>query len=220
MALNRDHVLSARAIETGHSLLPIVGDPDRVVRNGERARLPADWERLCHPTGSGVDEADRVRGEDHWGGVSATVGKGESERNRDRDEGRSHNGAHAEESRPHGPLIHDSAWRLELRVMREDRPLEVLQLTARFEPEVVAESAARVLVGGERLGLPARAVEGEHQLSAKPFPKGVLADERLQLRDELVVAAERELEIDAVQEPPEPLLLEPLDLVASKRTED
>ena len=39
---------------------------------------------------------------------------------------------------------------------------------------------ARLRVGGERVGLPARAVEREHQLGAQSFPQRLLGDERLQ----------------------------------------
>ena len=52
-------------------------------------------------------------------------------------------------------------------VLLEDRPLEAAQLLARLQPELVDEQAAPLLVGGERVGLAARAVEGEHQLAAQ-----------------------------------------------------
>ena len=45
-------------------------------------------------------------------------------------------------------------------------------------------SAARVLVGLERLRLPPGAVQGEHQLRAEALAQGMLGDERLELADQ------------------------------------
>jgi hypothetical protein len=55
--------------------------------------------------------------------------------------------------------------RLERRVLLEDLPLEAAQPFARLEAELV-EGGVGVSIGGERLGLAAGAVEGEHQLAA------------------------------------------------------
>ena len=43
-----------------------------------------------------------------------------------------------------------------------------------------------------------RAVEGEHQLGAEALPKRVLADQQLELGDELGARAEREIRLDAL----------------------
>ena len=66
--------------------------------------------------------------------------------------------------------------------------MELPQLAARLDAELLHEQPARGLVGGERVGLAARAVEREHQLAAKPFAKRMLRRERLELADELGVA--------------------------------
>ena len=50
----------------------------------------------------------------------------------------------------------------------------------------------------ERVCLPPRAVQGEHQLLAHPLVQGMLGDELLELADHAVVAAERELAVDPV----------------------
>ena len=89
--------------------------------------------------------------------------------------------------------------------------LQPAQLRARLEPQLVDQRAARVGVGLERLGLATAAVEREHQLRAEPLPQRVACDERAQLRDQLGVAAEREVGVDAQLERLEPLLLERLD---------
>ena len=56
-------------------------------------------------------------------------------------------------------------------------------------PSSSASSLPRGAVGVQRLGLPARAVQGEHQLAAQPLPQRGARHERLELADELGVAA-------------------------------
>src|SRR5207253_2199317 len=61
-------------------------------------------------------------------------------------------------------VVHD---RLELRVLEQDRALEPLERRARVDAELVAQVAARRLVGSERLRLPSGPVEGEHLLETQ-----------------------------------------------------
>jgi len=75
---------------------------------------------------------------------------------------------------------------------------------------------ARRSVRLERLGLTSRAVEREHLLQAQPLAKGVLGDELLELRDQLGVASERKLGLDAGFDGGETLLLEPAGLRAGE----
>ena len=93
----------------------------------------------------------------------------------------------------------------------EDRALERLERRRRLDPEALDERLPRRAVGLERLGLPARAVEREHQLAAEPLAQRVLGDERLELGDERGVPAEREVCVDPLLERREAQLLEPLD---------
>ena len=72
---------------------------------------------------------------------------------------------------------------LEIRVVREHPALEVAQLRARLEPELLGESSTGLAVYVERLRLPPGAVEREHQLRAQALAEGVLCDERPQLRE-------------------------------------
>src|SRR5207244_2519456 len=88
-----------------------------------------------------------------------------------------------------------------------------LQRPARLDPQLVDERATRLLVRLERLCLAAGAVEGEHQLSARPLPERILGDERLQLRHELRVQAERELRLEPLLERRHAQLLEPGNLI-------
>ena len=61
------------------------------------------------------------------------------------------------------------ARRVECDVLIEHGPLEVLELTARFEPELLDQHAPGVGVGLERLRLAAGTVERQHQLRARPL---------------------------------------------------
>ena len=95
--------------------------------------------------------------------------------------------------------------------MTEDRALEFLERTAGFDPELVDERLTRVLVDVERFRLPARPVEGDHQLLAQPFAQRVLGDERAELGDQVVVAPAAEIGLDPQLDRREPDLLEPGD---------
>ena len=82
--------------------------------------------------------------------------------------------------------------------MVEDLPLEALEALARLEPELLGEHTAALLVRVQRFGLTAGAVEREHELPARPLAERLLRDERLQLRDELVVSPKLEEGLDAL----------------------
>ena len=56
----------------------------------------------------------------------------------------------------------------------------------------------RVLVGLQRVRLPVAAVQREHQLRAQPLSIRMLDDQRLERSDDLGVAAEGEVRIEAV----------------------
>ena len=61
-----------------------------------------------------------------------------------------------------------------------------------------------MLIRGQRLRLPPRTVEREHQLSDEALPQSVLANERLELPDQLSVLTERELRVDPLLERRQP----------------
>ena len=110
------------------------------------------------------------------------------------------------------PLAGSAAGTSERRVLGEDRPLELAQPLSRLDPELLDQRPARVLVGLQRVGLAVGAVEGEHQLRAQPLAVGVLADQGLELADDLGVATERELRLDELLQRRDPQVLEPGDL--------
>ena len=88
--------------------------------------------------------------------------------------------------------------RLQVHVLTENAQLQLLERRTGVDPELLDERPASVLEHLERVGLPAAAVEREHQLSAQTLAKRVLCDERLELRHEVPVAAECQVSVEAV----------------------
>src|SRR5205085_10261481 len=93
---------------------------------------------------------------------------------------------------------------LEPRVLAQDRAVQLLQRRAGLDPELVDEDAPSVVVDLERFRLPARAVEREHQLAAKPLAQRVFVGEGLELADQVAVTARFELRPDAILERRQP----------------
>jgi len=101
--------------------------------------------------------------------------------------------------------------------VRQDRPLELLELLARVEAELLDERAPHVLVGRESIGLAARAVERQHELAAQTLAKRMLGDHGFELADELSVRGEDQVGLDPVLEGREAKLLQAGDLGLSER---
>ena len=91
-------------------------------------------------------------------------------------------------------------------------PSSVLERAAGLDPQLLHEGLAGGAVGGERVRLAARPVQGEHELPASALPERLLGDERLELADELGVAPEGEVGVDPLLEGRPAKLLEPGDL--------
>ena len=86
-----------------------------------------------------------------------------------------------------GPgLVGDDA--IERGVLAQDRLLQAAQLGPRVEPKGLDEREAGVAEDVERLGLPSRAVEGQHQQRTEALAQRVLVDQRAQAADRLAVA--------------------------------
>ena len=100
--------------------------------------------------------------------------------------------------------------------MLEDRALELAQLRARLESELADERRPCIGICRERVGLAAGAVEGEHQPAAEPLAQRVAPRELLELPDQLGVAAEREVRVDAELERLDVRLLEPCYVIAGE----
>ena len=104
-------------------------------------------------------------------------------------------------------------------ILTENRLLELHDRPARLEAELLHQHAPRVLVGLQRLGLPAAAVQGEHQLPAQPLAQRMTGDEGLELGDDLAVASEREVGLDPFLDGGQAELLEAGDLLLRERVE-
>ena len=100
---------------------------------------------------------------------------------------------------------------LERAAVLEDPVLELLERRCRIEPELVDEHAPHFAVRRERLGLPAGAVQREHQLGGEPLSQRMVTNELLQLANKGGVPAEREVRLDPLLERREANLLQSLD---------
>ncbi|HEY3550283.1 MAG TPA: hypothetical protein VGK69_04450 [Gaiellaceae bacterium] len=93
----------------------------------------------------------------------------------------------------------------ERRIVAQDPALELLQLRAGVDPELVDQQLPRRSARGQRVHLPAGAIQRERVLGAKPLAIRLGRDQPLELGHELVVAAERELgvveELERAQAP-------------------
>jgi len=94
----------------------------------------------------------------------------------------------------------------------EDPRLQLLELVSGFDAEFGDEPAAGVVVEAEGVCLPARAVEGEHQLGAWPFAQGLFVDECFQGGHELARAPCLELAFELCLERGQAQFLEPGEL--------
>ena len=83
-----------------------------------------------------------------------------------------------------------------------------MQPGARVDPELLEQGRSSLAIHLEGLGLTPRAIEREHELAAQPLAQRMLGHEGLELADEVVVAAEREVGVDPALERRDAKLLE------------
>src|SRR6202042_407010 len=98
--------------------------------------------------------------------------------------------------RPDGRSVR---WRrLQRGVAIQERDLELLQPWARVKPELLRQRAPELLVDLQRFCLAVRAVQREHELPPDPLPERVLLHQRGQLANNVALAAERKIRLDAL----------------------
>ena len=90
----------------------------------------------------------------------------------------------------------DDRWRVERPVLVQDRGLQLAEFVTGLQPEFLTEKLTAILEHAERVGLPARAVQRDHQQPAESLTQRIRRDELLQLRDGLLVATEPELDVE------------------------
>ena len=76
------------------------------------------------------------------------------------------------------------------------------------DAELTGEQVAGPPVGGQRLGLPAAAIQRQHELAVQPFPQRILGGQLLQLAGERVMPAKRQVRLDPRLEGGEPQFLQ------------
>ena len=178
-------------------------DPAHPVGERRRhgVRQPAGQAGLAHPTGAeqGEDATGREQPLDQLEVLVAA------------DEGRRLRGQVATRRRRVGrraPAPHLAPER-EVLPLLQDRGLELAQVARRLEAEVVAQRGAEVLRHPQRLRLPTRPVEGEHQLPGELLPQRVLHRHRLEPADRFLVTADAQLGVDQRLHRHQPQLVEP-----------
>ena len=102
-------------------------------------------------------------------------------------------------------------------VLAQDRVVQAPQLGARLDADLLDQRAPRSPVRLERLGLAPAAVEREHPLRVQPLAQRVLGQQRIDLADELVMAAGGQVRVDRQLRGRQPQLLEPADLRRRER---
>lgn len=95
-------------------------------------------------------------------------------------------------------------------------PVPARAARPRLQPELLHQQLAAHPVALQRLRLSPRAVQRQHQLPAQPFPQRVDPYQQLDLADQLVVAAEVELQLDPRLGGRQPLLVQ-LQRLAAQR---
>ena len=86
----------------------------------------------------------------------------------------------------------------ERRILRDDGRFEPAQVLPRVDAQLIGEQRPSPLEGRQRLGLPARAVQREHQVPPAPFAQWRVGDGRFEFADELGGPARRQQRVGAV----------------------
>ena len=102
-------------------------------------------------------------------------------------------------------------------IVVEDRALLRAQIRPGLETELFMKEVAQLGIRLERLGLPPRPVEREHEPRAQPFPEWIVHDEGLELRAQLAVPSQREVGRDPLLERLQPKLVQPVGLTLDER---
>jgi hypothetical protein len=108
---------------------------------------------------------------------------------------------------------------IEGRVLVEDSSLELPECGAGLDAELRDEEHSRPPVDAERVGLAARSIEGEHQLSAQALSQRVRDDELRELGDDLRRPAEPQVCVDPQLDCRQAQLLETCDRRLRERLE-
>jgi hypothetical protein len=103
------------------------------------------------------------------------------------------------------------------RVLAQNRSLELAKCRSRLEAELFRQMLARCAVDVERLRLPPRSIERQHQLRGQPLAERLGTGEQLELADQLAVSAERKVGLDPLLERLKTQFLQTRDLALRER---
>ena len=203
--LGVEHPDASRSRGDAHGSLPERDGRQRLARPRiERASVAARDRRVATVDRLGAAVADQLKGAHHGDGKPGKPGEDE--------QARTTAGDGAPDPwwlTPTGPGEHG--------ILLQDAALEPLQALARLQPDLLGERQSTLLVDLQRLGLAVGAIEREHELAAEPLAKRMAGHERLELADELAVAAEGEIGLDPLFERRELKLFEACDLGLCER---
>ena len=102
-------------------------------------------------------------------------------------------------------------------VMAKDRRLEFAQRRGWFQAQFLAEGGPELAVDLQGLGLPAAAVQGEHELAAQPLAQRVPGHHPAEFGGERAGDAERQLRLVAFFQARQPEFFQPADLGLRER---
>ena len=203
-APDRLHDLLALRIDPHDRLIVGVDDPDTSDPHRDRRGSPAERNVGHDVAGVRVDHRHGVRLDDD--GLGAAGDREDDSDDRGGQEectGNDRESGAAEQTR--APFFgrgrcasRERGRRIEFRIVLEDRLLELAELAARLQPELIGEQVPAAAVDVERVRLPSRAVEREHQLRPPAFPERIVANKRLEFGDQLRVPAERKFGLDSL----------------------
>ena len=108
--------------------------------------------------------------------------------------------------------LRDRRLDVECGVLAQDRVVQAAELGRRLDADLVDQSPPRVAIGLERLGLPPAPVQREHPLPVEPLAERVLRQQRIDLADDLLMAARSQVGLDRQLLGGQAQLLEPPDL--------
>src|SRR5919201_335613 len=101
---------------------------------------------------------------------------------------------------------------LEGDILAQDRLVQPAELRAGLHADLIDQQPPRLAVRLQRLGLAPAPIQREHPLAAQALTQRMQGDQRLELRDEVGVTAERQIGVDPPLQGGGALLLEPGDL--------
>ena len=84
--------------------------------------------------------------------------------------------------------------------------MQPAQVRPGVDAELLDQDRAGPLVGQQRIGLPTRAIQRQHELRPQPLPQRLLADQPLQLGHQLPMTPQPQLRLDPILQGDQPEL--------------